>query len=236
MKLNDLVENDKVRHYFLFAMFLMAFLLRLGFTYQEYSQNGTQGWVDAKVYLANGISFSEGDYYPQTDGYMQVGPAIPVIVALSNLIFSDPIWPVLVLNCLISALLVFILYELGKTVISKIAGILLASWSVFNFSFIRLNHQILKEPYLIALIPLITLLMIYVYQNKNTMRNIVLSSLLFSALIHTDERFIVYGPLIFIAILLCRKVKRRFLYAVLWGTVLLCSMVPWTVRNFNEFG
>jgi 4-amino-4-deoxy-L-arabinose transferase-like glycosyltransferase len=198
-----------------------------------------QNWSDARLYLSNGLSFAEGNYFPTTFedvSYMIVGPGIPLLVAGSKLIFDDPIWPVLVLNCLVSSLLVLVLYKLGKAFINAKAGLILAFWSVFNFSLIRVNNQILKEPYLITLVPLITLMIIFLSRNRYVVLNTVASSILFSVLIHIDERYFVYFPIVVVAILLSSKVHRRLRYALLWVAILIVSMSPWTIRNYMQFG
>ncbi|MDD4402474.1 MAG: glycosyltransferase family 39 protein [Desulfitobacteriaceae bacterium] len=219
-------------------MFFLALLLRLGTTYVEYANNGTEGWSDAKLYLATGMAFSEGDFFPP-DGtrtpYMIIGPGIPLIVAASQLVFGDPIWPVLVLNCLVSALLVFVLYKLGEAIMNRNAGMLLAFWSVFNLSLIRTNYQILKEPYLITLVPLVTLLLVYVSKKRNMLMNTVISSILFSVLIHIDERFLVYLPIVVVTIIISKRVSKRAINALIFIVILLISMIPWTIRNYKQF-
>ena len=238
MSINSIIENSQKRFWLLSTIYLVALLLRLGTTYLDYAGSGTEGWVDAKLYINTGLSFSDGNYYP-TDGsrtsYMIIGPGIPLIVAASKLLFGDPIWPILVLNCLISALLVFVLYKLGETIINKKAGMLLAFWSIFNFSLIRTNYQILKEPFLITIVPLITLLVVYISKNRNVLWYTVASSLLFSVLIHIDERFLVYLPIVVVSILISKRVPKRAIYALIWIVILLISMIPWTIRNYKQF-
>lgn len=237
-KINSFVRNDRNVKILLIFMFILSLFLRIGLTYTHFNKHGTDNWGDAKLYLNTGIAFSEGDFYPSDDtgtSYLIIAPGVPLIVATSKLLFGDPIWPVLMLNCLVSALMVFVLYRLGKELINKVAGLLLSFWSVFNFSLIRLNHQILKEPYICILIPLISLFLLYIYKNKHPLKNTILSALSFSVLIHVDERFFVYFPIILLAIVLSRRVSNRLKYAGLWLLILVISMVPWTIRNYKQF-
>jgi len=237
-RLKHLRQNSNSVMLCISVLFLVSLMIRLFFTFTDYSLNGTDKWADSWRYYNAGVSFAQGDFYPKPSEvrpFMVDGPSIPITVAVSTLVFSDPIWPVLVLNCLVSALLVFVLYKLGEEIVSKNAGVMLAFWSVFNFGFIQLNHQILKEPHVITLVPLITLLLIYVYKNKNAVHNVILSALLFSWLIHVDERFLAYSPIIVIAMMLSKRVKGRLQLAVLWVIVLIASMIPWTIRNHMQF-
>jgi len=124
----------------------------------------------------------------------------------------------------------------SKLLINPKAGMILALWSALNFSIIRLNHQILKEPYVVILVPLITLLLIFMYKGSRTLKNTILSSLLFSLLIHIDERFVVYIPVVLLVLLLSKSVKSRITCTIIWITVLAISMIPWTIRNYYQFG
>lgn len=233
----DIIKNDKHIIILLICFFVIALTVRIGFTHKQYRELGTENWRDAKLYLDTGIAFSEGDFYPpgKETPYMIIVPGVSLIVAVSKLLFGDPIWPVLMLNCLVSALMVFVLYCLGKELINKAAGLFLSLWSVFNFSLIKLNYQILKEPYLCFLIPLITLFLLYIYKNKHPLKNTVFSALSFTILIHIDERFFVYFPIVLLAIILSRRVLNRLKYAGLWFLILIVSMVPWTIRNYRQF-
>lgn len=239
MSFNRFVENGKIRFYLVSLVFLIALVLRIGFTFINYGANGTDNWRDARLYLENGISFSQGDWYPKTSDryeYMIVGPVVPLFVAGVKLVFGDPIWPMLVLNCLISSMMVFIMFGLGSTLINHKAGLILAVWAALNMGLVKLNYQILKEPFVITLVPLIVLMLVrYYYGNRPTL-NIIFSALLFSILIHTDERFLVYAPIVFFILLMIKRIPQRVMKSLLWAFVVLLSMLPWTIRNYNEFG
>ena len=239
MSINSIISNSRTRFWLLCSIFILSLLLRLSITFSHHARYGLDDWVDAKLYLATGIAFSEGDFFPP-DGtrtpYMIIGPAIPMIVAVSRILFGNPILPVLFLNCLVSSLLVFVLYKLGKILVNEKAGVMLALWSAPNYNIIQLNHQILKEPYIIMLVSLITLLLIHVYMDNRILRNTILSSLLFSLLIHIDERFVVYIPVVLFALLASKNVKSRITFTIIWIAVLFISMIPWTIRNYKQFG
>lgn len=229
---------NKRRTLILFCLFLLSLSLRILLTYKDYSSNHMNGWSDALLYLKYGESFASGNFYPTTGqtNHMIVGPVIPMLVAVSKWLTGDPVWPVLVFNCLLSALLVYVLFELGTKIIGLIAGYFLSVWSIFNFSLLRLNYQILKEPLVILLLPLIILSLVNIYKNKKTLLNTILSSLMFSLLIHADERFIVYCPILLLFILFASKQRINFKLAGSWIAILLITMVPWTLRNYRQFG
>lgn len=236
MKLNESLQRRK--RLLLLLLAVLAFTIRAGWAYRDYSANGTRNWADSMLYLRNGESFARGDFYPessQATPFMIVGPAIPGLVALAKIVTGDPITPVLALNCLYGALLVFVLFALGKRLVSPLAGYILALWGMFNFAFIDLSGQILKEPLIILLLPAITLCLVDMWQQRKAMINLVISSLLFSLLIHADERYVVYGPFLLLFFLIFLPKKRKIRFSVLWLGLLLLTMVPWTVRNYNQF-
>ncbi|MDD2228295.1 MAG: hypothetical protein PHY48_02660 [Candidatus Cloacimonetes bacterium] len=232
------ILNSKQR-LILISIFVLSLSLRILLTIGVYEENGTSDWRDAKYYVSIGESFAEGNFYPtnsKTYSYMVVGPVVPLTVAVSKILTNDPIVPILILNCILGALLVFVLFELGKELVSITAGYVMSIWSVFNPGLIRINYQILKEPIIILVIPLIIMLLVKIYKDKNALLNTIYSSLLFSLLIHTDERFVVFGPLflIFIAVITIKKLK--LFRALLWVFVLIVTMIPWTVRNYVQHG
>lgn len=221
----------------LYLMFIVSLLIRLFFTYIEFNKNGLSNWADAKAKLEYGHSISKGDYPGLNNdyGYMISAPAIPMIVALSELLTGDPIWPVLIFNCLLSALMVFVYYKLGSKVINSLTGFVMAAWSIFNFSFIMFNFQVLKEPFIFAFFPLVILFCVNVYKGKRTVKNTILSSTFFSLLVHTDERFFVYAPVILIFILFLTYDKHKIACATLWVSILVITMIPWTIVNYKHF-
>ena len=231
---------DKRRILILLCLFIFSLGLKLALTYREYSASGISNWSDAKYYMRLGTSFHSGDFYPEYKDLqhplMVVGPMLPLLVAWAKTLTGSIIWPMLLFNCLLSALLVYVLFELGKRVVGIKTGYFMALWSVFHFNFIRMNYQVIKEPLLILLLPLIILCLINVYEQRKTILNLVLSSLLFSVLIHTDERFIVYFPIFIIFIYVVSRSRHKLSQVLLWLTILIVSMIPWTIRNYNQYG
>jgi len=231
MQLNELLQRRKL--IMVFLIFVFAFLIRITWTYIDHTVNGTSNWADAKLYLKHGLDFSQGNLYPEI---MPEGPLVPMIVALAKVVTGDPIWPVLFLNCLLSSLAVFVLFRMGERLVHLYAGYVMAFWYAFHHVTMRYNFQILKEPFLLLLLPLLILLLIRIHDHKKVALSIVLSSLMFSVLIHTDERYIVYGPFILAFIILVLKGRYGLQKAGIWLAILLISMVPWTLRNYKQYG
>jgi len=225
------------RETILIILFIISFIIRLLLTFNQFQINGISGWADSLYYLKIGESFAEGHFYPSfsDEEYIIVGPVIPLLVAASKLIFGNPILPMLIFNCFIDALLVFVLYKIGSFLVNQICGYILALWSIFNFRMITSCYQILKEPLIMLLIPLIVLCLLNAYKRIKPMLNIIFSSIFFSILIHTDERFFVYLPVIItIIIIIFQEKKEKIKLSLLWLVILIVSMIPWTIRNYNQ--
>jgi len=231
----SIINNN--RKTILIVIFILSFIIRLLLTFNEYQNKGISKWSDSLYYLKIGECFAKGDFYPSIDGaeYIIVGPMIPLLVAAAQLIFGNPIVPVLIFNCLIQAFLVFILYKIGTLLVNHICGYIIALWSTFNFRMITYCYQTYKEPLIMLLIPLIILSLLNAYKRNKPLINIIFSSILFSILIHTDERFFVYFPVIILVIILIIKDKReKIRMTSLWTLILIVSMVPWTIRNYKQ--
>lgn len=230
MRINLFLKRHKT--VILISLFIFALALRLGWTSVTYGRYGMTRWNDARIYYQHGLEFAQGDLFGDNMNY---GPVVPLLVAGAKLLTGDPVWPVLVLNCLLNALMVFVLFRLGELLVNPTIGYLMAIWSVFNFAFIRLNNQIMKESLVFLLLPMIVLCVINIYHNRKVFANLISSSLLFSTLIHTDERYMVYTPFILMFILLVIPRKRKVAYPAMWLAILVLTMVPWTIRNYQKY-
>jgi len=231
-KKSHLSKSDAV----IILLTLLSFSITFLSSFREYSVYGTGQWADALLYQKDGLDFARGDFFPNNTrhGFMIVGPVMPLIVAFSKIVFGDSVIPVLVFNSILAALGVIILYKLGQKLISRSAGIILALWATLNLNFIRMSAQTGKEPLLIFSLPLLTLVIVRLFQSEKQLFNAIFSALLYSFIIHTDERFIVYGPLI-IALIFIQIKRYKWKISLLWLATLLVSMLPWTIRNYNQF-
>ena len=191
----------------------------------------------AKLYLYLGESFTQGNFYPSVDDrpYMTVAPGLPAIIALSIILTGHPIITMLVLNALAGALLVIILFRIGKELINITAGYIMALWSMFNFNMIRYGYQLLKEPYLFLLLSLIVLLMVRIYKGKKIFNNIILFSISFAFLFHIDDRYIFYLPIFLLFIIIFTWKHYMYKTIICWLIGIILISVPWSIRNYKQY-
>ena len=87
------------------------------------------------------------------------------------------------------------MYALGKHIFNSSVGYLISIWAMFYTDYFRFNIQLLKEPTVYLFLPLTILLMVLSVKNRERILYVVMSSVTFSILIHTDERFLFFTPL-----------------------------------------
>jgi 4-amino-4-deoxy-L-arabinose transferase-like glycosyltransferase len=223
-------------------MVCIGFTLRIAFIHSDYYENGISKWADAKLYWDTGQQFASGNWFPDVyggnsnEGYMIVGPFLPLLIGIMILLFGNNPVPMLIVNAICSTLLIPVLFFLGKKIVNKYAGWCMAMWATLNLSLIRLNSQTRKEPLLVFFMALMILLIVRYYFNRKAVGSLIWSSVVFSLLIHTDERYIVYAPILVMLILAGSfQTRKALIHASLFILFVLASMIPWTVRNYYQF-
>jgi len=232
--LNTLKEKEKPA---ILTLFFLTLLLRSVYVFFVYKNEGFSNWNDDRYYLLLGEQIAAGNWYPTAPGeaYMRVAPWIPIVVAAFIRIFGDPVFPFFIYNILLSGILVIVLFRLGKELLNVPAAWLMALWACFNIEFFKYVPHILKEPTIYLLIPAILLFLINF--NKNNFYSLVLSALLFTVLIHTDERYFIYLPVFPLLILFKKQIciKRKIKGIIIWVLTVVLLMIPWTIRNYKLY-
>lgn len=166
-----------------------------------------------------------------------VGPGFPLIVAISFAIFGENFLPIIILNAIISALIPILIFKLGKEIFNERVGFISSIWSTFYVLHIRYIPTLLKEVWLAFLFLLIIYLFIVeTKKNKIFWSNLILP-ILYAFLIHIDERFFTYFPVLIIAFLFLdiKNWKYGLKKSALFTGVVLFLMVPWLVRNYYVY-
>jgi len=156
-------------NFILVLLIFLAILIRTAYVIHIYKTVGTDNWNDDRYYIFFGEQIASGNWYPnyEAEKYMRVAPWISLIIASFLKIFGTPVVPFYTYNIILSGLLVFVLYRLGKELIGGETGFILAFWGCFNVEFIRYTPHILKEPTLYLIVPLILYLIILHLKRNN---------------------------------------------------------------------
>lgn len=237
MKLNKLSHKQ-----LLFAIILIAFIIRLGFGIVIFQQTGTSGYCDdwdyisyAKNILDQGIFVRDLSSF-QSNSHL-VGPVFPMIVALSLIIFGETYLPIIILNVIVSTLICILIYLIGKQVFNSKVGLIASFWSAFYVLFIRYIPRVLKETWVPFLFLFLILMFLCISKQKRISYINPIMGLLFSLLIHMDERFFIYFPVLAICFLIFDKLnwKSGFKKAVIFSFTVILIMIPWLIRNYQVY-
>lgn len=235
-------KNAKIKAFLLEhrgALILMALLLtvRLLGLYSlglNYSLNS-----DDMSYIKSGIHFAETGMITMHDAYpsAQIMPGMTVLIGIIYLIVGrgTPLWLTLkLLWLLMGTLTAWFIYRSVRVFAPKWCG-LLAILPLFRADFIWMDNLILAEtPFMLALTALIyfTLMM----GKRPGWRYFWGAALCYMAGLMLKANIALY-PLFALAYLLALKYDGKLLFrqCVVLACVVLCFVVPWSVRNYVQF-
>jgi 4-amino-4-deoxy-L-arabinose transferase-like glycosyltransferase len=224
----------------LLILFTLAFCLRLAYVYYTFNETGDSKWSDAKLYVFYGKEFASGNLFPEIDGEkLIVPPVIPLVFAISQLVRPDSYWPYFIYNILLSSVLVIFLYFIGKLLYNKILGFFFALWGLLFFDYWKYTPEVLKEPTICFLLILMVFFVFTYWKKGRRLKALIGIGLSFVLLIHTDERYFAFFPMILLVPLIFENRIRVGREPVLRTTILLflvfMLMIPWTIRNYIEY-
>lgn len=229
---------------FVYWLVFISIILKLSISLFNYYYTDI-AWDDDFEYLSMGRQIASGDWYPEifeeNVSHMRVAPLIPILIATFIKIFGDPVIPFFLFNALCVSLIIIVLFRLGQEVMNQKFALILALWGFLYYDYFKYSYNLAKEPALFLLLPLIMLLLVQAIKKLKYI-NVIISAVLFSVLIHIDERFfpyIFYFPLIFLFIKRKSKTysisKYKYSFITTWFIVIFLLMIPWTIRNYKAF-
>ena len=175
---------------------IISFILRFLFAIIMYHYGGGENtFIDdwdyiaiAKNILSQGIMLRDLSLLP-SNSYV-VGIGYPLIVSFFIKFFQDNYFPLIIINVIISTSTVYIIFLLGKEVFSEKIGLYSASWSTFYILFYQYLPRVHKAVAVQMLVPLTLLLIIKESKNNSISLKSIFPILIYSYLIHTDERYL----------------------------------------------
>jgi len=226
----------------LILFFLLSLSVRIIFGVYYYLKYGTSNFADDWAY----IKFTEemlrqGIFVPDISGLTQtksgITPFYPFLIFLSFKIFGIQYLPLIILNAVFSSFITVIIYYIGKYSFNKNVGILSALWTIFYVNSVRWVPTILKENLIQFLFALfILLLLLYLTENRSLIILTVIS-FIFTLLIHTDERYVVYYVVLTTVMFIVKglNIKQKMLSFVYMNILILLLMLPWLIRNYEVY-
>jgi 4-amino-4-deoxy-L-arabinose transferase-like glycosyltransferase len=232
-------------------IFIVSLTIRLLYGIYIFKIEGTNKFVDDWVYInyAKNI-MSQGIFVPDIIKLKEgistptglrggasafIGPGFPLIVAFVFMFFGENFLPVILLNALISSLLCLLIFYIGRELFNERVAVFASVWSIFYILFIKYTPRILKENWLAFLFPLIIFLFLRETKRKEiSLYFLLLISILFTCLIHMDERYFTYFPFLLIGFIFLDKDswKKGLKKALSFSLIVFALMVPWLIRNY----
>lgn len=164
------------------------------------------------------------------------GMGFPLVLAVIFKIFGENYYLIYLLNIILSSFHVVLIYLVAKEVFNKHVAIFSGVWSAFYIKFIKYTPSVLKE----NLLHFLFFLLIYVFIKQikdKSIRTLVILILVFTFLIHTDERYFAFFPVILLLyIYYFRKdLKTGLKLSGIFAGAVILLMIPWTIRNYEVY-
>lgn len=231
----------------LITIFAVALILRLGFGIYYFNKHGVSDFDDDWKYIsyANNI-ISQGIFVPDISRLPPyshfIGPGYPLVVAGLFSLFGENYMAVIIMNAIASTGICILIYLLGREIFDRKIALYAAAWSVIYVLFIWRIPRVLKDTWTIFLFTLFIYILVMETKRVGFSIKSIIPIILYSLLIHTDERFLAFLPLILGAFILLDRedrkkgmIKIKVTKASLFFIGVIILMIPWTIRNYMVY-
>ena len=222
-------------------IFWLALIVRLASMFLLTSIRGILTFGDAADYIqfAHYI-LDQGLWVTDVEGLRaHAGPGYPALLAINIYLFgSNNFYFALILNCIFSALAVVITFKIAREFLSLKWSVIAVTWHLFYVPHIWQVQFLGKESLVFCLFSFSVYSFIqFRSHEKLNFRRAFSWAVLYTLLIHSDERYFVYLPF-FLGFILVGRVnwQSKFSKISILGFMVLVLMVPWTLRNKEVYG
>ncbi|NIM19130.1 MAG: hypothetical protein GTO51_01975 [Candidatus Latescibacteria bacterium] len=216
----------------LLALFSIAFGLRILFaaiigTQPGFNPNLVTSSARYAQEISSGFDWVKEPVSPQAPGY-------PMLLSIAFLLSGGRPWAGIILQAILGALTVIVVYRLGEKLGGKTCGAIAAIWLSLYANHILFANILLRD---ILACLLLVLLIHLLARPFSQMRYATFSSLVYAALVHVEPLYLLLFPAI--AVFLLVKATRHALlnlqYFFLFTGFLLILSLPWTIRNYAVY-
>jgi len=221
------------------TLFISAFILRLLyalyiFIHQAFDENNAY-IIIAKYIIEQGTLF-----YDINSTYLNAaGPVLPWLNALTLVVFQNNYIGVYIVTALGSSLITFYTYKTARLFLDKMTSFFIGAWSLFYFSYFHFaptpGKDIWMAFFMIYLIYMFIKLFVY---NKFNYLSYLIFILMYVISFHLDERYLIFGPFIFLFILFHETAgfkKLKWKKSILFVLFTVIFMLPWLIRNYQKY-
>lgn len=218
-------------------IFFTALLVRVVYVVFVLNTRGLERGYDAGDYIQFAEQMHEQGWMVEDISTIQLhaGPGYPLILYIDMAITgSDSFYFSIALNIFLSALLCLVIFnlliELG---LSTFLSALAAFWAAFYVHFLRYVSELNKETIVLFCLILVVKLL---YQSAYSIKldRAVLAGLVYTYLIHVDERYFFFSPFI-VLFLSIPYSKKALVNASSFTLTIALLMLPWLYRNYVVF-
>lgn len=218
---------------FVAAVFLLSLLIRILFIvlfhFETPVEGGDQpGYDNFALQMLAGFDWLAVPTSIRPPGY-------PAFLAGIYWILGHNYDAVRFIQVIISSVSVLLIFYLARGVFGRKVAFLSALWSAFYPFFPRYAELIRRETLSVFLMLLFVVSLHRVYRKSN-FKSLIISVIPFTLLVHTNAKYLVYLPFIFVWMWVTSSGKKIAVinYGVFF-VILLATMVPWTVRNYVAY-
>ena len=238
--IHDISTDKKRRIYLLGAIMALALVARIIFiaTLEEkfYFFDATH-YDSAARGLVSGKGFTLDYKFFNTNKYCSE-PVYPLYLAAHYKVFGNTLLIVRLCQALLGALTCLLVYLLGKKIWGIWPGLIAAGICAIYPSFVFVSGLIYPEQLFMTLI-VGGLLCLYNYNDTRKMRYLLASGACLGVALMTKGILIAFMPFLGLWFLLYSKmpsVKSKLISAGVIYALVICAMIPWTIRNYNVSG
>lgn len=235
---NHMINHKRIAWF----LFLIALAIRLLFAVYSFRNEAYLNLVDDLAYFDYGKNvLSQGIFVPDLEELgltpSVVGPGIGWIMGLIFLLFGESWLNIFVFSAIISAFITLFTYKLSDRLFGKSVAFWASLWSILFIAFIKPVPTCGKD----LLMTLLFLMVVYyssVLLSKSFKHyKVFILGLLYFLLIHTDERFLIFGPMIFVFLIFANKksFKNGLLQALIFTVITGAFSLPWLIRNYQVY-
>ncbi len=223
-------------------LFIFSLFIRLVYGLYSFYYNNPSNISDDWAY----IKFAEemlkqGVFVPDISGLTKtqsgITPFFPFLIYLSYKLFGFNSLPLIVMNTFLSSSITVLIYYIGLYAFNNTVGLLSSIWSVIYVNSIRWVPSLLKEDLLQFLFAVFVFMILYYLVKESSYKSLLILSLSFVLLIHTDERYLIYFILFVPIIFLNNKLnqKQKVLSFIYVSILIFIFMLPWLIRNYEVY-
>lgn len=235
------LERLSVKKYILLLLGI-GFVIRLFLVLKGYQSNVMAGFSDDNAYMNLALNMIQQGLFvtdlQQLGTYSSVvGPGMGIILYIPALIGGGSWIPVFILVAFGSALIPVFIFLAGREYFGIMTAYAASIWAMLYVPFYKNVASAGKDLWMtLGFIIFIWYFGRYLFDKKEiTIKDILVSGVIYGFLILLDERFLVLSPVFFFFMVLNFSGPKTTVcvkQALLFAGVVILMLVPWTIRNY----